>query len=212
MMQKIRAYLIAGLLVWIPLWVTFLVLNFLIGIVDSTLSLLPKAYQPDNLLNMHVPGLGIVFSLVVVFVTGVVARNFIGKHLVQFGESILQRIPLVRAIYSAVKQVLNTIFSTQGDAFRRVLFVEYPRKGLWSIAFQTSVGFKEGEHHLDEQLVTIFIPTTPNPTSGFLMMIPKKDTIELNMSVDEALRLVISLGVVLPDHQIKEIVRGEENA
>src|SRR5438067_1926541 len=155
-MVNIRRYLIAGLLLWLPLWATFFIIKFIVEIVDKSLSLLPAAYQPDQLLGMHIPGLGLIFSLFVVFLTGVFATNFIGRHFVQFGESILQRIPLVRAIYSAVKQVLSTIFASSSDSFRKVYLIEYPRPGMWSIGFQTSAGFKEGETILGEPLMTIF--------------------------------------------------------
>lgn len=195
----LRRYLIAGLLVWVPIMVTLLVIRFIIGILDSTMNLLPEAYQPDTLLGVHIPGLGILISLIIVFITGIAVTNYFGHRIVGFGESILDRIPLVRSIYKAVKQVLTTIFSSGSKSFRKVLLVEYPRKGLWSIAFQTGTSNDEVKQKSGQDLITVFIPTTPNPTSGFLILVPLADAIELEMSVDEALKMVISLGVVQPE-------------
>ncbi len=202
MMRHIRRYLIAGLLIWVPIWVTLLVIRFMVDLLDKTLKLLPLSYQPDTILGVHIPGFGILFSILVVFLTGLLATNFVGHRLVALGESIVARIPLVRAIYNGVKQVLHTIFSSKTQAFRRVLLVEYPRKGLWSIAFQTGQASEKITSKTQQAMVTIFIPTTPNPTSGFLMLVPQDDTIELDMSVDEALKMVISLGVVQPGHPL----------
>ena len=203
-----RRYIIAGVLVWVPLWVTFLVLKFLIDSFDKILSLLPKAYQPDGLLGFHMPGLGLLFSLAFLFVTGMLVTHFLGHRLVTLWESVVERIPLVRTIYKAVKQVVSSLLSSSEDSFRNVLMVEYPRKGLWSIAFQTSSGFDGGGVADGEKLLTVFIPTTPNPTSGFLLLVPEKDTVKLDIGVDQALKMVISLGVVLSDRKIKQLVEG----
>lgn len=196
--HPIRRYLIAGLLVWIPVWTTFFVLNFLIDIFDGIIRLLPSAYQPEQLFGFPVPGLGLVVSLVVVFTTGLLVTNFLGRKIVAVSESLLDRIPLVRTIYRAVKQVMETIFSSSNDSFRKVLLVEYPRHGSWSIGFQTSTASSKVSEPTGKTLLSVFVPTTPNPTSGFLIMVPVEETQELNMSVDEALKLVISLGVVQP--------------
>ncbi|MBS0359578.1 MAG: DUF502 domain-containing protein [Proteobacteria bacterium] len=196
--KTIRGYVIAGLLVWLPIWATLVIIRFLVDLLDNSMALIPHAYQPDVLLGFHIPGLGVIISLLVVFTTGVIATNFFGKKLVDFGERILGRIPIVRSIYSGVKQVAETILSPGGESFRKVLLVEYPRKGLWSIAFLTGNSAQEISTKTGEEMVTIFIPTTPNPTSGFLMMIPKKDIVELDMSVEMGLKLVISLGVMQP--------------
>lgn len=198
-MHFIRRYLIAGLLVWLPIWVTLLVIKFVIDILDGTMSLLPHAYQPEQLLGFAVPGLGVVISILVVFFTGMLVANFLGRKLVAFGEGIVARIPLVRSIHSAVKQVAVTLFSKDGQSFRKVYLVEYPRKGLWSVAFQAGTCADEITKQVGEEMITIFIPTTPNPTSGFLMLIPKKEAVELKMSVDQALKFIISLGVVQPN-------------
>lgn len=199
MMSAIRRYLLSGLFVWLPVWVTYLILNFIVNIMDGSLKLLPSAYQPDALFGFHVPGLGILFTLVILFVTGMFVANFLGRKFVSLWDKFVGRIPLVRSIYTGVQQILATVFSPQGKAFRKVLLVEYPRKGMWSIAFQTSEVGEEISRKTAREMVTIFIPTTPNPTSGFLMMVPKDEIQELNMSVDQALRMVISLGVVQPE-------------
>lgn len=197
-MSALRRYLIAGLLIWVPLGVTVLVIKLLVDVMDNTLLLLPSGYQPDALLGLHIPGLGIVLTVAVVLTTGIVVANLFGRRLVEIWESLLARIPLVRSIYSAAKQVAETVFSPGGQSFRKVLLVEYPRRGLWSVGFQTGAGLAEAGSRTGEDLVPVFIPTTPNPTSGFLFMAPRRDVIEMDMSVDEAFKLIISLGVVIP--------------
>lgn len=181
-----------------PILVTIMVLRFIIDLLDNTLALIPKGYQPEQLLGTHIPGLGVVLSLIILLTTGILATNFLGQRLVHWGEAILARIPLVRSIYNAVKQVINALLSTNSEAFRKVLLVEYPRKGMWSLAFQTGAVNAEINIKAQEEMIALFIPTTPNPTSGFMMMIPKKEAIELSMSIDEALKLIISLGVMQP--------------
>lgn len=193
---SLRRYLLAGLVVWLPILVTIGVLRFIIDLLDNTMALIPKAYQPEQLLGIHIPGVGVIISLLLLIATGIFATNFFGQRLMSWGESILAKIPLVRSIYNAVKQVINTVLSTNSEAFRKVLLIEYPRKGVWSVGFQTGSGNSEINEKANEEMVSIFIPTTPNPTSGFLMMVPKKDVTELNMSVDEALKFIISLGVM----------------
>ena len=194
--KSIRSYLLAGLVVWLPIIVTFVVLRFMIDLLDKSIALLPAAYRPEQLFGFYLPGFGVVFSLLLLFVTGLLATNFLGQHFMRWGEDILDRIPLVRSIYSATKQVMETVFSSNSQAFRKVILVEYPRPGIWTIAFQTGTANKEVVAHTGVETLIIFVPTTPNPTSGFLMMVPKSDTKELSMSVDDALKLVISLGVV----------------
>ena len=194
--KSIRSYLLAGLVVWLPVIVTFVVLRFIVDLLDKSIGLLPHAYQPEQLFGLHLPGYGVLLSLILLFVTGVVATNFLGQRLMRWSEAVLDRIPLVRSIYSATKQVMETVFSSNSQAFRKVLLIEYPRKGLWTIAFQTGVASDMVQEHTGEAMLSIFIPTTPNPTSGFLMMVPKSDAKELSMSIDDALKLVISLGVM----------------
>lgn len=197
-MSHLRRYFIAGLLIWLPIWATLVIIKFLIDIMDGTLRLIPSEYQPDKLIGFHIPGLGLVISIAVIIITGMFVSNFIGKQFVALGEYILAQIPFVRTIYTAVKKVLETLFTSKDQSFRKVLLVEYPRKGLWSIAFQTGTGSEELNKVLNTDLISIFIPTTPNPTSGFLMMVPRSEVIELAMPVEDALKYVISLGVVQP--------------
>lgn len=196
--RHFQRYLIAGLLVWIPIWVTLLVLHFIVSILDGVFDLLPKAWQPQYLFGVHIPGLGVIFSILIVFLTGLLVTNFLGRWLVQMGELIVQRIPIVRSIYIATKQVIETLFSSSSQSFRKVVLVEYPRKGIWSVAFMTSDSAQELKQKSGQDLISIFIPTTPNPTSGFLMMVPKDDVKELDMTIDQALKFIISLGVVTP--------------
>lgn len=197
-MSLIRRYFIAGLLIWLPIWATLVIIKFLIDIMDGTLRLIPAQYQPDKLIGFHIPGLGLVISIAVIIITGMFVSNFIGRQFVALGEYFLAHIPFVRTIYTAVKKVLETLFTSKDQSFRKVLLVEYPRKGLWSIAFQTGTGSEELNKVLNTELISIFIPTTPNPTSGFLMMVPRSEVVELAMNVEDALKYVISLGVVQP--------------
>ena len=210
MMTYLRRYFISGLLVWVPILVTLVVINFLLGLLNNTLTLLPKSYQPDALIGVHIPGINIVITLLVIFLTGLFAANFLGRRLVAMGDGIIGRIPLVRTIYSGVKQMVETLFTPGGQSFRKVLLVEYPRTGSWTIAFQAGDVAPEVLKSLGSdttEWVSLYVPTTPNPTSGFLLMVPRASVIELNMSVDQALKLIISLGVVHPQNQI-EIAKG----
>ncbi len=194
-----RKYLIAGLLVWLPLGVTVLVINFLINNFDQTLLLLPPNYRPDSLLGFHVPGLGLVMSIVIIFGTGVIAANYFGERLVDLWERGLGRIPLVRSIYSAVKQVTEAFVGSE-QSFQKAYLLEYPRIGTWTIAFQTSTKMGEAQCKTGlAQAVNVFVPTTPNPTSGFFLMVSEQDLIPLDMTVEQALKMVISGGVVVPD-------------
>jgi len=197
-MSALRRYLAAGLLVWVPLGVTVLIIKFLVDLMDQTLVLLPEAYRPEHWLGFKVPGLGVVLTLVIVLVTGMVAANLFGRQLLRLGEAIVARIPLVRTIYSAVKQLLETVFSSGGQSFRKVVLVEYPRRDMWTLAFVTGRGVREAEQHAGSKLVNLFVPTTPNPTSGFFLMVPEQDLREVDISVDAGLRLIISAGVVAP--------------
>jgi len=195
-MKKI---LITGLLIWIPLAITIWVLDLIVSTMDQTLLLLPPQYQPQALFGHQIPGLGVLLTVVVVFVTGALASNILGRRLVRFWESILGRIPVVKTIYSGVKQVSDTLFAPGGQAFSKALLVQYPREGSWTIAFLTGSPGGEVAHHLHGEHLSVYVPTTPNPTSGFFLMMPKADVIELDMSVDEALKYIISMGVVYPE-------------
>jgi len=195
---SIRRYLVAGLLVWVPLGVTVALIKILVDIMDATLLLLPEGYRPEDLLGFHVPGMGIVLVTIVVFLTGVVVANLFGRKLVLGWERVLARIPLVRSIYSSVKQVAETMLSGSGKSFHKVVMVEYPRREVWTLAFITGKSWDVAQQKTGGVLVSIYVPTTPNPTSGFFLMVPQKDIIELDISVDEGLKMIISMGVVLP--------------
>ena len=197
-----KKYFITGLLIWVPLGITVWVLHFLVSTLDQTLLLLPEHARPDYLLGIHVPGLGVILTLVVVLVTGILAANIIGQRLILFWEGILGRIPVVKSIYYSVKQVSDTLFSSNGQAFRKALLIQYPRQGIWTIAFMTGIPGGDVATHLRGDYVSVYVPTTPNPTSGFFLMLPKKDIIELDMSVDEALKYIISMGVVSPERRV----------
>jgi len=197
-MAALRRYLVAGLLVWVPVGVTLLIVGFLVDLMDQTLLLLPASIQPENLLGFRIPGLGLVLTGIVVLATGVIVTNLFGMQLITIGEKLLQRIPLVRSIYAAVKQVTESMFSS-GKSFRKVVLVEYPRKGMWSLAFQTGSGAEEIRDKTGQDVTNVFIPTTPNPTSGFFLMVPRSEVIELDMSIDDGLKMLLSVGVVVPE-------------
>jgi uncharacterized membrane protein len=197
----VKKYLIAGLLVWAPLGITVWVLDLLVSTMDQTLLLLPEAWLPQRWLGVRIPGLGVLLSLLVIFLTGVFAANVIGERLIRYWEGLLARIPFVKSIYYSVKQVSDTIFSSKGVAFRKALLIQYPRQGAWTIAFLTGKPGGDVANHLDGDYVSVYVPTTPNPTSGFFLMVPRGDVVELNMSVDAALKYIISMGVVAPEHR-----------
>ncbi len=193
-----RKYFITGLLVLVPLVITLWVLNLIIGTLDQSLLLLPPRLQPESLFGFHLPGFGTVVTLLIVLLTGLITRNIIGNRLLILWELLLQRIPVVNSIYSSVKQVSDTLFSSSGNAFRKALLVQYPREGAWTIAFQTGVPGGDVKNHLQGEYVSVYVPTTPNPTSGFFLMYRRTDVIELDMTVDEALKYIVSMGVVAP--------------
>lgn len=197
-MKNIQKYLIAGLLVWLPIVVTVLLFRFLISLMDQTLILLPPQIRPESLLGFSLPGLGVILTLLVLLVTGIFAANVVGKTMVGFGERALKRIPIVRSVYSAAKNFSELVFSETGQSFKKVLLIEYPRKGIYSLAFQTSTALGEVQKKTGSDVVCTFVPTTPNPTSGYIIILPKKDVIEMDMNVDEAFKMIVSLGVVVP--------------
>jgi uncharacterized membrane protein len=196
-MGRLRRYTTAGLLVWVPLGVTLLIIKLLVDVMDQILLLLPAPYRPEALFGFYVPGVGVVLALIVVLVTGVVVANLFGRKLVEIGERLVARIPLVRSIYSGVKQLLETVVSNNGS-FRKVVLIEYPRSGLWTVAFLTGEGQGEAQLKTGHDVINVYVPTTPNPTSGFFLMVPRKDVIELDMSVDEGLKMILSVGAVVP--------------
>jgi len=194
----LRRYLIAGLLVWVPLGITIWVLAFLINTLDQTLLLLPDALRPEQVFGFRIPGLGVVLSAAILLLTGAIAANFFGARLIALWESLLGRIPVVKSIYSGVKQVSDTLLSDSSYAFRKALLVEFPCPGSWSIAFLTGTPAPSVAQHLDGEHITVYVPTTPNPTSGYVVILPKARVHELDMTVDEALKYIISMGVVGP--------------
>lgn len=193
-----KRYFITGLLIWVPLGITLWVLSLLIGTMDQTLLLLPEALRPRAIFGFNIPGSGVILTLLVVFLTGFLTANIIGQRLLMFWEGLLSRIPVVKSIYYSVKQVSDTLFSSSGEAFRKALLVQYPREGSWTIAFLTGQPGGDVVNHLKGDYVSVYVPTTPNPTSGFFLIMPRKDVIELDMSVDDALKYIISIGVVPP--------------
>ncbi len=202
-MAPVRRYLVAGLLVWVPLAVTLLVINLMIETMDRTLLLLPEAWRPEALLGFRIPGLGIVLTVAVVFITGMIVSNLFGRQLVHLWERILQRIPVVRSIYAAVKQLTESMFAGSGKSFRKVVLVPYPHANSWTLAFLTGEGSRETRAKTGKELLSVFVPTTPNPTSGFFLMVPRPDVIELDMSVDDGLKMLLSVGVVVPESKKK---------
>ena len=199
MVIRIRRYFVAGLLVWLPIGATILVFSLLLDLVDRLLLLLPPGLRPDALLGFHVPGFGVFVALIVLIGTGILAANLLGRRLVKSYESVLNRIPFVRTVYGAVKHFAEMIFSDSTASFKKVLLIQYPRKDLYSLAFQTSEDPAEVQAVTGESIVAVFLPTTPNPTSGFMLFVPRSGVIELDMSVEDALKMIISLGVVVPE-------------
>ena len=197
-MSALRKWLFTGLLVIVPGVITVWVLHWIISTLDQTLLLLPGDWQPDRLLGMHIPGFGVLLTLVVLLVIGAIASNFVGRKLVSWGDAFITRIPVVRSIYSSVKQVSDTVFSDNGNAFRTAVLVQWPREGVWTVAFITGNPAGEVAAYLRDEYVSVFVPTTPNPTGGYFVMMRKSDCVELDMSVEAALKYIVSMGVVAP--------------
>jgi uncharacterized membrane protein len=197
-MVTLRRYLIAGLLVWIPLAITLWVLSLLVDLMDQSLLIVPQRFRTEGLLGFHLPGLGIILTLAILLLTGAIAANFFGRQLLNVWESLLSRIPIVRSIYGGVKQISDTLFSPDGKAFRRAVLVRYPHAGAWTVALVTGSPEHEVTDHLGHEQLSVFVPTTPNITAGFFLIVPETDTIELQMSVDDALKYIISMGVAEP--------------
>ncbi len=204
---SLRRYLIAGMLVWLPILVTVWVLSFIVDVMDRTLLLLPTALRPSSF-GIDIPGLGIVFAFLVLLLTGLLVANLLGRQLVLLWEDVLHRIPLVRTIYGGVKSFAETLLSSQGNSFRKVVLLQYPSKGIWTIAFVTNEKLAEISERLGRVHVSVFVPTTPNPTSGFIMMVPRDDIVELAMSVDAAMKMIVTLGVVMPPAAASEHARA----
>ena len=198
-MNALRKWFLSGLLVIVPVVITFLVLEWVVGLLDQTLQILPMAWHPDRVLGVHIPGFGVILTLAILLVVGATVSNFIGKKLVQWGDAVVSRIPVVRSIYSSVKQVSDTLFSENGNAFRKAVLVQWPREGIWTVAFVTGApGGDVATYLREDEFLSVYVPTTPNPTGGYFVMLRKSECVELNMSVDEALKYVVSMGVVVP--------------
>jgi uncharacterized membrane protein len=199
----VKKYLITGLLIWIPLVITLWVLKLIVDALDQSLLLLPDALRTENWLGIHIPGLGAILTIAIVIGTGIFARNFFGAQLIELWHDVLARIPVVNSIYSSVKQISDTLFSSSGQAFRKALLVQWPHSGAWTIAFLTGTPGGNIEKYIPPDCVSVYVPTTPNPTSGFFVIVARKDVVELDMSVDQALKYIISMGVVPPVDTIK---------
>ena len=193
-----RKYFITGLLILVPLAITVWVLNLVIGTLDQSLLLVPQRFRPNSLFGFDIPGLGTILTIVIVFLTGLLTNNLVGNYVVRLWEKLLQRIPIVNSLYSSVKQVSDTLFSSSGNAFRKAVLVPYPHQNSWTIAFLTGVPGGDAANHLVGDYVSVYVPTTPNPTSGFFLMMKRSDVVELDMSVDAALKYIVSMGVVAP--------------
>ena len=197
-MNALRRWLLTGLLVTVPAVVTLWVLDWIVGTLDQTLLILPPSWRPDQLLGFHLPGFGVLLALGILLLIGATASNFVGRKLVQGWNGLLHRIPIVRSIYSGVQQVSDTLFSDNGTAFRRTVLLQWPREGIWTIGFVTGVPGGDAANHLPDDCLSVYVPTTPNPTGGYFVMVPRSTCVELRMSVDEALKYVVSMGVVVP--------------
>ena len=198
MLSSLRKWMFAGLLVIVPVAITIWLIEWMLSTLDKTLLILPEAWHPDKLLGFHIPGFGLILAVISLLIVGAAASNFLGKKVVVWGDAVLHRIPVVRSIYSCVKQVSDTLFSENGNAFRKAVMIEWPRPGVWTIAFVTGKPNGELLKHLKDDFVSIYVPTTPNPTGGYFVLLKMSDCIELDMSVDEALKYIVSMGVVSP--------------
>ena len=204
-MTRLRRYFVAGLLFWVPVTVTILIISFLVDLLDRSMLLVPLKYRPETLFGVSVPGLGVLFAIILVFLTGVVVANLLGRRLLQFWEALLSRIPFVRSIYATAKQVMETVVSGNGKSFREVVMLEYPRRGLWCLAFVTGKGLPAAREITGDELINIYVPTTPNPTSGFFLMVAEKEIVRLDLSVEDGLKLILSTGVILPQTSVEKL-------
>lgn len=205
MRKKIKKIMLTGVAAIIPVGVTIYILLIIIKAMNNLVKVIPYRYQPDQILPFHVPGLGIIFTLILIFVVGLVTKSYLGKKAVTLGELIVGKIPLVRGIYKGIKQLVDAIMSDKGDSFKKVVLIEYPRKGLYSIAFVTGDTRGEIKERISQHTMNLFVPTTPNPTSGFYIVIPKSDVIPLTMTVEEAFTLIMSGGIITPRDASKKV-------
>lgn len=198
-MATLRKYLIAGLLVWLPLAATYFIIRLVLELLDRTILLLPPEYRPESLFGFNIPGLGLILALAILLLTGLLAANLLGRKLVAIWEGLLNRIPLVRTIYNSVKQITSTVLLTDNKSFSKVVLVEFPRQGAWSLGFLTNDAINHGSVRSADDLVTVFVATTPNPTTGFLIAVKRSEVVELEMSMEEAVKYVMSMGVIVPE-------------
>jgi len=199
--KKLRGIFLTGLAVTVPLGLTIYILSFLVRVMDSLLEIIPQPYQPGTLLGLHIPGLGILFTLAIIFFAGLITQSYLGTKIVKVGESLLDKIPVVRSIYQATKQIFENLFINKNQSFKKVVLVEFPRTGVYSLGFVTGVTGKEVSRRMGEDALHVFIPKTPNPTAGFFIMARSEDLIELDMTVEAAFTLIISGGIVIPPNR-----------
>jgi uncharacterized membrane protein len=202
--KKLKKIFLTGLAVTIPIGLTLYILFFLIDIMDGLLKVIPTKYHPDTLLGTHIPGLGIIVTLALVFICGLVTTSYVGYKIVRSGEDLVERIPFVRSIYKAIKQISDNMFMAQRKSFKKVVLVEFPRKGVYTIGFVTGVPGLEVQKKTGQNSISVFIPTTPNPTSGYLIIVPEEELVQMEMSVEEALTFIISVGIITPADRIKK--------
>ena len=203
--RTFRNYLIGGLLVWIPIMITVWVVRFLSGILDTSLLLLPPPWRPEALFGTYIPGLGIILSLLILVLTGLVMKNLFGVQIVAGLESLVRRIPVVGSIYGGAKTFSETVLTDKGRSFKQVVMVEFPRKGVYSIGFITSHELQEAQHKTEQVVTCVFVPTTPNPTTGFIILVPQEEVVHMDMTVDEAFKMLLTLGVVVPTWKNKPV-------
>jgi uncharacterized membrane protein len=208
----IKNYLLAGILVLVPIGVTIYIVNFLMRLMDRFLKFIPVRYHPDTYLPFHIPGLGLILLLLITILTGLLARNYVGGKLVSLGEGIVRRIPLVRGIYLSAKQLVETIATQGGQNFKRVVLIPYPHKDSYALAFLTGVATGEVQDRTNRRVLNVFVPTTPNPTSGFYLMIPEEDVIMLDISVENAFKLIMSGGIISPPKRTLQVANQNKKA
>jgi uncharacterized membrane protein len=197
--RRLKKHLLTGLLVWVPIAITFFALRLLVAFVDQSLLLIPRPYRPETLLGFHIPGLGLVLTLLVLLVTGMLLSNLLGRSFLAASERQLGRVPFLGAVYRGSKQLTETLFAPGSKSFRNVVLIRWPHRDARALAFVTGTTLGEVQEKTEEELVCVFLPTTPNPTSGFILMVPRDDVVELDMTIDEAFRMIVSLGVVVPE-------------
>jgi len=203
--RKLRNYMIGGLLIWIPIMITVWVVRFLSGILDSSLLLLPPSWRPEAVVGTYVPGVGIILSLLLLLFTGILVKNLFGGQIVAGFESLVRRIPVVGAVYGGAKTFSETVLTDKGSSFKQVVMVEFPRKGVFSIGFITAHELEEAQAKTEQEVTCVFVPTTPNPTTGFLVLVPRDEVVKMDMTVDEAFRMLLTLGVVVPTWKNKPV-------